>query len=233
VERLEESNAALRDAIRLAPHFYMAHCQLGFNLSIQGRFREGLETFRRGYDLVSGDPARRAPLTPLLALLERRVAVHERLPAVLRGDDEPASPGEWIEFGDVCLLSNRCLASARFFAGGFSRDPGLLTTKNAYNAACAAALCGTGQGRDAPDLDEEERTRWRRQAREWLAQALGLGREDVSAAIRHHRALASRDSDLAGVRDEAELAKLPPDEQKAWRKLWTEVRQEIAEADAE
>ena len=31
------------------------------------------------------------------------------------------------------------------------------------------------------------------------------------------------DADLAGVRDADALAKLPPDEQDAWRKLWADV----------
>jgi hypothetical protein len=32
-----------------------------------------------------------------------------------------------------------------------------------------------------------------------------------------------KDTDLAGLRDKAALAKLPEAEQKAWRKLWAEV----------
>jgi hypothetical protein len=32
------------------------------------------------------------------------------------------------------------------------------------------------------------------------------------------------DADLAGVREEQWLAKLPPDEREQWRKLWSEVR---------
>ena len=33
------------------------------------------------------------------------------------------------------------------------------------------------------------------------------------------------DTDLAGIRDEAELAKLPADEQATWRSLWHDVDQ--------
>jgi hypothetical protein len=32
-----------------------------------------------------------------------------------------------------------------------------------------------------------------------------------------------RDPDLAGVRDEAALAKLPEEERKAWQALWADV----------
>src|SRR5437763_2953473 len=37
-----------------------------------------------------------------------------------------------------------------------------------YNAACAAALAGCGQGKDADQSDEKERGRLRRQALDWL-----------------------------------------------------------------
>jgi hypothetical protein len=40
------------------------------------------------------------------------------------------------------------------------------------------------------------------------------------------------DLPLASVRDPAALAKLPPDEQKAWQKLWTEVAALTKVADA-
>jgi len=33
-----------------------------------------------------------------------------------------------------------------------------------------------------------------------------------------------QDADLAGVRDDPQLAKLPADEREQWRKLWGEVR---------
>ncbi len=40
--------------------------------------------------------------------------------------------------------------------------------------------------------------------------------------MRHARALENR-PDLAGVREEANLKKLPEDERKAWQTLWAEV----------
>ena len=40
------------------------------------------------------------------------------------------------------------------------------------------------------------------------------------------------DSDLAGVRDKDALAKLPSDEQDAWRKLWADVDALLKKAQA-
>ncbi len=96
-------------------------------------------------------------------------------------------------------------------------------------------LAAAGQGKDDPPPDDAKKAELRRvQAFEWL-------RADLSApgASRRKRAptrigkrlksgmpaLWQEDSDLAGVRDADAVAKLPPDEQDAWRRssgpTWT------------
>ncbi len=98
-----------------------------------------------------------------------------------------------------------------------------------YNAACAAALAGTDHGKDDPPPDEEAKTRWRKQALEWLRADLAAwskqladkpdARPTVQNTLRHWQT----DKDLSGVRDEKELAKLPAEEQETWKQLWAEV----------
>ena len=89
---------------------------------------------------------------------------------------------------------------------------------------------GCGQGEDAKELDDKERAGWRQQALDWLRADLDLrtkqldggkpeDRKAAGYALRYWQA----DAALAGVRDAAELAKLPADEQEAWRKLWADV----------
>jgi hypothetical protein len=96
------------------------------------------------------------------------------------------------------------------------------------DAAAAQASCG--QGKDDPPLDEPTKARWRRQAIDWLKADLAVwsevlengpsqARQLIAQAIRRWRG----DFDLAGLRDEAALAKLPEDERKACRALWAEV----------
>jgi hypothetical protein len=46
----------------------------------------------------------------------------------------------------------------------------------------------------------------------------------VAQALRYWR----QDPDLAGVRDPAALAKLPPAERKAWEALWLKVDEVLA-----
>jgi hypothetical protein len=44
-------------------------------------------------------------------------------------------------------------------------------------------------------------------------------KELVAKTLTHWK----QDTDLAGIRDEQELAKLPEDERKAWQSLWADV----------
>jgi hypothetical protein len=105
-----------------------------------------------------------------------------------------------------------------------------MRAQNRYNAACAAALAGCGQGKDDPPLDEPTKARWRKQAIEWLKADLAAwskvlesgppqARQSVSQTLQHWKG----DPDLAGIRDEAALARLPEAEQRVCRTLWAEV----------
>ncbi len=115
----------------------------------------------------------------------------------------------------------------------FQAEPKLagdMQAGNRYNAACAAALAGSGQGKDDPPLDEPAKARWRKQAIDWLKADLAawskvleksppVARQSISETLKHWEV----DSDLAGLREAAALAKLPDDEQKACRALSAEV----------
>src|SRR5262249_3043286 len=122
--------------------------------------------------------------------------------------------------------------AARLYAAAFAAQPKFAADRPAqdrYNAACAATLAGVGQGIDAGKLDDRERDRLRQQAHAWLRAELAAsgplveegprGRASAPSALRGWQT----DSDLGGVRDPERLAKLPPEEQAAWQKLWAEV----------
>src|SRR5262249_52213844 len=87
-------------------------------------------------------------------------------------------------------------------------------------------------------LAEKERARWRRQALTWLRSDLTLrtrqlesgkpaDRADVQEKVRHWQ----WDPSLIGLRDPADVAKLPADERQACRQLWAEVEALLARAD--
>jgi serine/threonine-protein kinase len=97
-------------------------------------------------------------------------------------------------------------------------------------AASAAALAGCGQGKDAGQLDEQERARLRRQALAWLQADLLAWRQQLEKGPRAARPAIvqqlqrwQRDTDLACVRNPEALARLPQTERSEWQKLWGEV----------
>ncbi|MFI5454218.1 MAG: protein kinase [Isosphaerales bacterium] len=124
-------------------------------------------------------------------------------------------------------------ASAAIWSAGFAADPKLaedMKAQNRYNAACAAALAAAGKGIEQPPLEEPAKARWRIQALDWLKADLAYwakqsksGAPEAKALVRKTLQQWKADADLASVRDEKELTKLPEPERKTWRALWSEV----------
>jgi tetratricopeptide (TPR) repeat protein len=238
--KVAEAIAEYRAAIRLKPDSAEAHCNLGYLLQQQGRFTEGLREFERGHVLGSRRADWRYPSAEWVRHARRLVELESRLPTLLQGKDRPANIDETLTLADLCSKKQLHGASARFWREAFQKQPALaddMKTGNRYNAACVAALAGSGQGQDEPPLDEAVKARWRTQARDWLkadlaawAKALESGpaqmRPSIGQTLQHWKI----DADLAGIREESALAKLPADEQKACRALWSEVDALLAKA---
>jgi tetratricopeptide (TPR) repeat protein len=230
---LDEAIAEYREAIRLQPDFAEAHCNLGFALRQQGDLHAALAAVRRGHELGSKNPRWPFPSALWVRECERLADLDERLPAFLDGKRAPAGPEEWVELAKLCSLKRRHHGATRFYTGAFAAEPSLAEDQRAthrYNAACAAALTGCGQGADAQPLDEEERARLRRQARDWLRADLAawskrLDDDGAKAAPLVRRTMQhwSADTDFAGVRGADALARLPEAERQDWQKLWGEV----------
>ena len=75
-------------------------------------------------------------------------------------------------------------ASARLREEALGSEPTLaqdLKGGHRYDAACAAALAGCGQGEDAGHLPDKEQAHWRRQARAWLRAELTQWAEHLDA----------------------------------------------------
>jgi serine/threonine-protein kinase len=131
-------------------------------------------------------------------------------------------------------------AAARWYTDAFAADPRLandLSSGHRYNAACAAALAGCGQGKDSATTDTAERRRLRRQGHDWLRADLGAWRRQLDQAPDKVRPAVAqqmqhwlRDADLAGVCGPDALAKLPEAEREGWRQLWADVAATLAKA---
>ena len=125
------------------------------------------------------------------------------------------------------------VVATELWAEALESEPGLandLRAAHRYNAACAAALAAAGQGEDAAQLDDRERTRLQKQALDWLRADLTLRTKQLESGPPADRAAAQqalrhwqKDPDLAGLRDQEALAQLPPEERAACERLWADV----------
>jgi serine/threonine-protein kinase len=241
--RLEEAEAEYRLALRLEQDDPEALCNLGIVLLEQGHFAEALAALKRGHELGSKKPGWPERSAQLVREAEQWVALEGKLPGILKGVAQPADTAEQIALARICLAyKKRSAAATRFYADAFAAEPKLaddLDAQHRCNAACAAALAGCGQGEDAAKLDDQERTRLRRQALDWLradlaqyAAMVDKGPAPARATVQQQMAHWQQDPDFAGVRGDA-LAKLPEAERPPWQKLWAEVealRQRAAKA---
>jgi hypothetical protein len=160
--------------------------------------------------------------------------------------DSPRPPGDeqalcvqvLYFLGEILGEQGRYAAAARWYAEAFAAHPQLLAgppTGHRYQAACASARAGCGQGRDAADLDATSRAGLRRQAFDWLRAALEARRRLLKQGPQIARSTVALDMEIwlkdpgfAGVRGTEALARLPEAERQAWQKLWGEVTDTLA-----
>jgi serine/threonine-protein kinase len=181
---------------------------------------------------------------PHILRREAEAIILPNLPAFLEGKYQPQDNDERLALLGVCQFKNRTRACAKLYADAFAADPCLaddLKASHRYNAARAAALAGCGRGDDADKLNEAERTRWRKQAREWLIADLTLwskmvatatGSETARDLVKKTLAQWQKEPDLAGLRELNALNKLPAEERKECIALWQSVANLLERAQA-
>ena len=233
--KVDEAITEYRTAIRLKPDYTTAHSNLGLFLREQGKLEEAIAEFRKARDLARANPSLGPRIERFLDATERMVKLDKRLSAVLTGQAKPSDPAEAAALAELCYFKKLHVASARLWDDAFKAQPDLandMQAQNRYSAACVAALAGSGQGKDVPPLEAGARARWRQQALDWLKADLAAWSKIVASGpppggqgvgvvetLRHWQ----DDRDLAGLRDEPALKRLPQEEQKAYRALWAEV----------
>jgi serine/threonine protein kinase/tetratricopeptide (TPR) repeat protein len=243
IGRLDEGITEYRKALQINADSAEAHCNLGHALRTQGRFAEALASYKRGHELGSRNQRGASPSHEWVGQCERLLELDRKLSAILSGRQRPRDTTERIGFAELCQMPCKklYLAAVRLYEEDFAAGPkpaGDHPGDARYNAACAAALAGCGQGADADQSDDKERARLRRQALDWLRTDLvgwrrllekepGKARPFVLNTMQQWLA----DKDFARVRCLEALAKLPEAERREWQKLWTEVdelRQKVA-----
>jgi tetratricopeptide (TPR) repeat protein len=229
-------------AIQISPKYAPAHGALGLALFKLGRFAEARRATRRCLRLLGAADPLRHFFTVQLKTCRQLLALDRKLAAIDQGEAQPTGAAEHLGLALLCQrFKRRYAAAARYFASAFAAQRQLTDDPRAghrYNAACASALAGCGQGKDAVRLGAPERARLRGQALTWLRADLKAwtkllekgpaARPAVRQRLRHWQ----QDKDLAGIRDQAALAKLPAEERKAFAQLWADVAALLKKAEA-
>jgi len=164
-----------------------------------------------------------------------------KLADVLAGKSRPADAAEAIRLAHFGHKFQRYhVGAAKLFQNAFALKPALaedLKAEHRYRAACAALLAANGYGKGASALTQQERADWRKQALTWLQADLQKWREQSASnqagdvlGLLHRLADWQSNPELVGVRDAKELAKLSPEEQQNWQKLWSERQSIIKQA---
>jgi serine/threonine-protein kinase len=235
--------ACFKKALDLDPKLVQAHANLGQVLLAQGAFQEARAATQQALQLLPVSHLLRQPITQQLEACQRLLELDARLPALLTGNEQPADAAERVEFAEVCQYKRFYAASARFYKDAFAANPKLAedpTYADRYHAACSAALAGCGEGEDAVKPDAKKRAYWRKQALTWLQADLAMWSKQLEtdkpeARSRVRKTLQSwqYNLQLAGLRDEKALAKLPEAEQQACRQLWADVDKLLKRSAAE
>jgi tetratricopeptide (TPR) repeat protein len=219
--RNEEAEQACRTAIELQPDLAVAHFFLACALHDQGQFDEALRALRQAKQL--GFP----PRDNLLRDYERHSQLDRRLPHVFSGAEQPRSAAEQLEFAKICHCKGFRVAATRLTVDAFMREPNLaddLGSFYRYNGACSAVLAAAGNAVDTGLPPDKVKQMLRRQALDWLRADL---LQCVASRAANARGWEGRpwlsDPELASVRDDQALLRLPDDELLAWRKLWRDV----------
>jgi tetratricopeptide (TPR) repeat protein len=240
--KLADAIAEFRAAIRHKPDKPEPHANLGLSLRALGDYTDAIAELRKARDLAQSNPRLAQLIDRDLTTTQEQASLAARLPAVLAGKAQPADVAEALGFARLCFEKKLHGASARLWSEAFQSQPtvaGDMQAQNRYNAACAAVLASGAKGEDNPPLDALEKSRWRKQALDWLRADLAFWTKQAEAGKPEANALVGQtlqhweaDSDLAGIRDETELNALSKAERKACRALWTEVDQLLARARA-
>jgi eukaryotic-like serine/threonine-protein kinase len=206
---------------------------LAGSLLDQGRFAEARAAIQSSLKLPAQD-AERQERQRQLALCDSLLAVEAKLPAILAGKELLNEAATQRALAEWCLRHKRLTATAaRFYASAFAAQPSLaddLKVGNRSHAGRAAALAGCGMGEDAAHLDDRQRAELRRQALDWLTAEYSAWAERHRLGKPGDRTIAAtavrswlKSEDLAGLRDERALARLPTEETHAWQALWEKV----------
>jgi hypothetical protein len=153
--------------------------------------------------------------------------------AEVLGGSDPKDNAERLALAQRAYYTKKYAIAMRLWDEALKHDPKLTEARQAphrYNAACAAALAAAGKDTDDPEPANAAQAQLLGQALGWLkaepdvwSKALDPDDSKARAAVAGTLRYWQQDPDLAGVRDEAALARLPDAERADWSALWDAV----------
>jgi eukaryotic-like serine/threonine-protein kinase len=169
-----------------------------------------------------------------------KVDLDARLAVILKGDQQPRDEAERLRLAQRAYEKSLPAAAARLWAEALATNPKLGDDRDAelrLRAARAATLAASGQGKENPPPDEAAKAKLRAQARGWLkadlaatAKVFDAGLPELKTKITHALKHWKIDVELAGVRDDESLARMPEPERAAFKQLWQDVDQILSKA---
>ena len=182
---------------------------------------------------AAGEAEAERELTKLRDSDPTMVALDARLAAVIKGPEKPRDQAERLALAQRAYDKDLHATAARLWGDALAANPSLADDRNAqhaYNAACAAARAGCGRSKDDPSPDEVAKANLRKRALDWLKAELAVWSRLLDSDATKHSPLVAKtlehwrvDTDLPGIRDQKELAKLPEVERSAFQPLWSKV----------
>jgi tetratricopeptide (TPR) repeat protein/predicted Ser/Thr protein kinase len=219
-----------RRILKITPNDAQVHCNLGLALVEQGKFRDALAELRIGHDLGSRQKDWKYPSPQWIKLCERMLELDARLPALLKGESQPADAAERIDLAVLCGRKGMYAAAVRFYDEAFAADtklPDDIRTGHRFRAACVAAQASRG----------EDAARLRRLALKWLradlvgwTERLKGGTPEDRTRLRAALHTWQRTPALAGLRGADALAALPSTERAGWESFWADVAATLMKA---
>jgi serine/threonine-protein kinase len=258
LDRLDKAIPLLREATqkipsRPGPRLVLAMAQ--FQSGSPKEARNTLAAAVATYDWKQLPDDTASVWTSHILRREAEAMILPNLPAFLQGKHRPQDNDERLALLAICQAQGLYGACAQLYVDAFATDPGfaeasaaeclsraamegerihrirVLKTEPRYLAARCAALAGCGLGEDGPNLNDVERMRWRRQAREWLRADLAAWAKTLESESQASRDLAKEmltlwlvEPDVSRLREPGALMNLPAEEREGWTLLWREVR---------
>jgi tetratricopeptide (TPR) repeat protein len=228
----DEAIAELRTAVQLRPDFPMGHLNLANVLRDQGDYAGSLAELRKARELGSKQPGWSATSDLAIRQAETLVAMADRLPAILKGSQQPRDNAERLAVFGLCFNSKRYAQAVRHLEDALRNDPKLADdskVRRRYNGARAAALAASGSSQNEPPLDDAARAKLRAQALGWLKAELAAWTKAVDSDPKSGPTVITTlqqwkiDPNLAAIRETKALEKLPESDRKEWQTLWAEV----------